>query len=211
METSDYITDLHEAEDPLFSHNGDLSSLQNAGLIATTEESSDISSIKQPILIESLKKARFKTDQSEIEARHLTELQGLQSRIKLLESTNLEPILISNQAEKLLKDKIASLEAVITTLKLENTPANSRQEDKTRYLQASLAEKAKSLKGLAKLNNELLGQNSDLRVENSRLKSMLEVYGNTPDLDTETSTSIPHRGISKEVSAEVGRILNPGI
>ena len=67
-------------------------------------------------------------------------------------------------------------------------------------------EKEKKIKALTKQNQILLKDNNDLRVECSKLKSTLDIYGQNIDMDTETSTS---RAIPKKISEEVGRILNP--
>ncbi len=60
------------------------------------------------------------------------------------------------------------------------------------------------------MNNELLQQNSDLRLECARLKSKLDAMGATIDQmeDSESSLSIA-RALPNGVMEEVGRILNP--
>ncbi len=67
----------------------------------------------------------------------------------------------------------------------------------------------KEIQSLAMLNNDLLLQNSDLRIECNRLKSKLEYFAGAVETDeSETGASFV-RGIPENVMQEVGRILNP--
>ncbi|KAJ3331295.1 hypothetical protein HDU91_003374 [Kappamyces sp. JEL0680] len=186
----------------LLASNDDLSSSDLESLAAAFEASARARSVT-PVLDKDAKSAS-----SSFVLPAMVSREALTRQIHLLELSNKEITSIADAKAKSYELKIASLEGEIVELQKKNlTIAKLRAETTDKSAADQITHD--DFQGLAKLNSDILQQNSDLRIECARLRSKLEFFAGSAETDdSETGASFV-KGVPTAVAEEVGRILNP--